>query len=144
MAGPIGKQALAVQSGDGSDRTLALQAGAGQGCTIGPSKPAAPAPLSKADEHGEIVILAEQARELFGFGGPRADTLGPTAAEELHMTPVRLCGFAPIVEGLVGACRVGRPERAPCLAVVLLEPSGYVPEGKPLEPFAGKQRLRAL
>src|SRR5262245_28194237 len=131
MAGPFGEQALAVQSGDVPDLALTAVAGGRQGVTIGPSEPVAPAPLSKADEHGEIVILAQQARQLFGFRGPRPDALGPTTAEELHMAPVRLGGLAPVVEGLVGPRLVGRPEVAPRLAVALLKAGADVLQAKP-------------
>src|SRR6185295_5921403 len=70
--------------------------------------------------------------------------LRPAAAEELHVSPVCLRGFAPAVEGLVAFGLVGLAEGASRLAVALLESSGHVRQGEAAQPFGGKQSFRAL
>src|SRR6185295_11231479 len=116
LARTIGKQAFGVEPGDVSDLALTFETGGPQGVEIGRCEPGCAVLVRKGEEHGKIVILAQQAGELLGFGGARADALRPAAAEELHVSPVCLRGFAPAVEGLVAFGLVGLAEGASRLA----------------------------
>ena len=73
------------------------------------------------EQDGQVMILAQQARQLLGFVGPGRQGLGPGTRDELHVPPVPLHGLAPGVEGLFGGFAEGIAETPAALAVAALQ-----------------------
>ena len=99
-----------------------------------------PRSVAKVEQDVDVVVVAEQARQLFGLPGAPAQHIRPGTRDELHVSPVLLHRLAPLVERLVGAVLVGFAEGATGPAVGALDACGEVLEAD-LPPLDARKEL---
>ena len=96
------------------------------------------------DQHGDVVIVAEELRQRARGLGARRELRRPARREKLHLPPMMLHAFAPFVQVLGLAGVEGRLEALARGAVAALEPLGERAEivGIDREPGEGRAKLQ--